>query len=110
MQLSSCNEPKKASTMVGVGGGRGGTQVTPSQSHTWGRMGQALVPQGRIAALSPRRTQKARTAGGCQLTTPALSSRPAWRGSASPCRGPTLISRASLPVHADDFLVEMKGL
>ena len=109
MQLSGCNEPKTASTAVEVAGGRCGTQVThrrvilgagwtgPCTTSELSHSLEGHPEQGRISALNPRRTRKARAAGGCQLTTAALSSRPAWRGSASPRRGPTLISRASLP-------------
>lgn len=105
----------------GVGVGTARNKDHPiAKSCMLGQDGQALnhcltqslaggSPQSRAesSALNLRRTQKASTAGGCQLTIPVLSSCPALGGICISLPRPHPHLLGLLPVHADDFLVEM---
>lgn len=75
-------EPRSPNSRVILGAGWTGLE-SPSELS---RALEGHPKQSRISALNLRRTQKASTAGGCQLTIPVLSSCPALRGICISCR------------------------
>ena len=120
MQLSGCNEPKKASTMVGVGGGRRGTKITQQQSRTQGRIDKPLYHQRAqsLAGGSPQAEQnliskpeedpEGTDSGKLSANHSCAKQLSCLDGDLHlPAMAPSSFPGPPFPMHADDFLVEM---